>query len=479
MDQPFLLAEAVVETAHETTRYFLPLGAVPDDEATPVLSKQLALARIRRNDQIRLLTDAFTIDSFAHRMLALMRTRAVLPAETGELRFLRTDAFDGLDIDAALPVSRPSAEQSNSSLIIGDKAILKVLRRIAGGIHPEAEMGHYLTRRRYANTPAMLGEVIRYGSDGVPYTLILLQRFIDNQGDGWNWVLSTLDRAIRNAAEIDAPTAIAQALTDPMEELLEFSGTLGKRLAEMHGVLALPTDEPDFSPQKVSTADARLWAREASEQLDRMLEVLKEKTDWRNEADEHLGKSLLSLGKRLRDAFMGLAAEAEGLLKIRIHGDFHLGQVLVTQGDVYIVDFEGEPARPLELRRAKHSPLRDVAGLLRSFDYAAAFARQSGPDDVGEAAEERKLRLLKDFESAASSAFLAAYHRTMRAVHPEGAASASAEEKLLDLFCLQKAAYEVCYEAAERPAWIGVPMRGFLAIARRMLNESGGPNDRN
>jgi maltose alpha-D-glucosyltransferase/alpha-amylase len=160
-----------------------------------------------------------------------------------------------------------------------------------------------------------------------------------------------------------------------------------------------------------------------------------------------------------------LAKSAAGTLKTRTHGDFHLGQVLVSSGDAYIIDFEGEPARPLEERRAKSSPLRDVAGLLRSFDYAvaAASSRAEGPaqNDPGKAA------VLDRFAANASEAFLTAY-RAVHAESPQQWVTAENESALVDFFLLEKAAYEICYEAANRPAWIGIPLHGLVRIAARI-----------
>jgi maltose alpha-D-glucosyltransferase / alpha-amylase len=160
-----------------------------------------------------------------------------------------------------------------------------------------------------------------------------------------------------------------------------------------------------------------------------------------------------------------LARSAAGALKTRVHGDFHLGQVLVAQGDAVIVDFEGEPARSLEERRAKGSPLRDVAGLLRSFDYAAAMAAST---EAAGAPAERRVALIQRWQQDSMRAFLDAYHAVEAAAERRWV-PAGAEAALLDLFLLEKAAYEVRYEAANRPDWIGVPLRGLAAIAERLV----------
>ena len=158
-----------------------------------------------------------------------------------------------------------------------------------------------------------------------------------------------------------------------------------------------------------------------------------------------------------------LAAQAVGMLRTRIHGDFHLGQVLVASGDVYLLDFEGEPQRSLAQRREKNSPWRDVAGLLRSYDYAAYFSANSGPSDLGEIALARRQKILQRYVPESRAAFLDAY----TAIAPD----ATASDVLLDLFTLEKTAYEVCYEAANRPTWLPVPLRGLTELADRLLKK--------
>jgi maltose alpha-D-glucosyltransferase/alpha-amylase len=179
---------------------------------------------------------------------------------------------------------------------------------------------------------------------------------------------------------------------------------------------------------------------------------------------------LIAKADDIRAALRRLATHAEGALRTRVHGDFHLGQVLVVQADAYIIDFEGEPARPLAQRRQKSSPLRDVAGLLRSFDYAAAAA-SSGPSAGSAATGERRAALLARFRGAAGHCFMDAYLAVLRAA-PIPWASEAATTGLLDLFLLEKAAYEIRYEAANRPTWLPIPLRGLADIANRVLAEA-------
>jgi maltose alpha-D-glucosyltransferase/alpha-amylase len=289
---------------------------------------------------------------------------------------------------------------------------------------------------------------------------MLAQGFVRNQGDGWGWTLDWLHRAVDEAALTDSPPE------DPFAGYLSFAAALGTRLGELHAALARPTDQPDFAPEPATETDRARWAEGALAQLDPALELLRGRALPEDAAP--FAARLLERADALRDATRRLAQSASGALKTRVHGDFHLGQVLVAQGDAVIVDFEGEPARPLEERRAKGSPLRDVSGLLRSFDYAAHVATATESSAASAAAPtERRAALIARWQQETERAFLEAYRAVeMAAANPW--VPQGAEAALIDLFLIEKAAYEIRYEAANRPAWIGVPLRGLATLAERI-----------
>ncbi|MFC7513822.1 maltose alpha-D-glucosyltransferase [Herbaspirillum sp. GCM10030257] len=469
---PTMLAEIETKTAHGTERYLMPLGFIREEDIVTALPQQLALARVRRGRNVGLLTDGFVLDSFAYVIIELLRAQAKVASEDGEICFIPTGELDKIDIGKEPTVRRMSAEQSNSSLILEDAMVLKVIRHIQPGVHPEAEMGRYLTSLGYANAPPMLGEVTRIATDGTPYTMIMLQRFIHNQGDAWQWILDTLTRWIQQTtitetiSGTETTTELAE-MSNPGDDLVEISAVLGRRLGEMHNALATPTDNPDFAPEAATADDAEEWAVGARRQIEAAFAVMASTKEWSNDAEAKRVERLIAQRERILERVDALAAAGVGTLRIRIHGDFHLGQVLVAQGDVYIVDFEGEPAKPLDQRRGKSSPLRDVAGLLRSFDYAAAFAGTSGPADLSESAELRKQQILRDFGPMCQDAFLRGYHDAVS--NGPMQMSEAAERSLTQLFVLEKAAYEVCYEAANRPTWIPVPVNGLAKIADQLL----------
>ncbi|MDT8275002.1 maltose alpha-D-glucosyltransferase [Roseomonas mucosa] len=460
-----IFAEIEAKLPDRTERYCLPLAAVEDDDSASPLAYQLAISRVRQTRRVGYLTDAFASDDFVHAALVNFRRNSTTQSDEGEIRFIGGALLHGIEIPEGPEIRRLSAEQSNSSMIVGDQVVLKILRKLFSGIHPEAEMTRHLTEAGFQNIAPLLGEVVRTGPDGQPVTLMLLQGFVRNQGDGWGWTLDWLARSVDEAA------LAHDGHEDIFAGYLSFATALGRRLGELHAVLAAPSDDPAFTPEPAVEADRTAWAEGALEQLEPALKLLEKATDL-SEADAARAQSLLGKAQALRGKVHALAQAADGALKTRVHGDFHLGQVLVSQGDAVIVDFEGEPARSLEERRAKGSPLRDVAGLLRSFDYAAAAAAQS--HDTGSSSavpQERREALLARFRQEASDAFLAAYRVVEHAAERPWVPEAS-EQSLLDLFLIEKAAYEIRYEAANRPAWLPLPLRGLAAIVERLIPDA-------
>jgi maltose alpha-D-glucosyltransferase/alpha-amylase len=440
------LGEVAVHFLGHSETYTLPLAARWDDDASP-LARQLALSPLRDGDRAGLLTDAFAVDGLAYATLALLRAGATLDLPDGQqLHFLPTSALLELSLSETPSIRRLSAEQSNSSLILGDAVVLKLVRHVAAGINPETEVTRVLTERGYANCAPLFGEVVRVTADGTPHTVMLAQGFLRNQGDGWEWTL----RALADGGEA-------------LDRLNGFSAQLGQRLAELHAILAQPSDDPGFAPEPADEATRLAWAGGATAQLELALDLLRMPRDL-PDRDAACAGWLLDNTETLRAAIRRLAALGEGAMNHRVHGDFHLGQVLVADGDAYIVDFEGEPARTLAQRREKSCAMRDVAGLLRSFDYAAATAtmRHGGSAHIRPACAQ------------AERAFMTAYQATL-ARAADTAVPPAAQTPLLDLFLIEKAAYEIRYEAANRPTWLGIPLRGLHEIATRILAHEDTP----
>ncbi len=466
-DQPILVTEIEADVGNHSERYVLPVGIGWDDEQTDPLVQPLALARVRRGPRVGYLTDGFALDPLVHAWMGAMRRGVVVPldGDEGEIRFIPTSRLADVEIAPNAQIRRLAAEQSNSSLILGDTLVMKIVRRVSAGIHPEGEMTRYLTERGFGNTAPLFGEVVRVTADGTPHTLGLVQGFVRNQGDGWGWTLDFLARSVDELALTGSETDEHER-SDVFAEYGVFATAMGRRLGELHAVLSLPTDQPDFAPEEADQTTLSEWADGAIEQLDSALGVLERLPDWPDDASRDRARALIDRAEEIRDAIRGLARRGQGALRTRVHGDFHLGQVLVVTGDAYLIDFEGEPARSLAQRRAKSSGLRDVAGVLRSFDYAAATSE--GRMAASAAASERRSALLDHFRTEATAALLAAY-RTVLETAERRWVPPDAEAPLLDLFLIEKAAYEIRYEAANRPGWIGIPLRGLTDIVERVI----------
>ena len=457
-----LLSEVEVRTAAGTSRWQLPLATCWEDEPTAALPTQLALARVRRGRRIGLLTDAFALGAFARQMLAGLATGERIATADGEIVFEpMVDAVDVLRRAPDAPVMWLSAEQSNSSLIVDDAVMLKNFRRISSGEHPEAEMSRYLTANGFANAPALLGEVARIDKAGRRHALAVAQAFVRNQGDAWTWSLNQFNRALD---DLGSREATAEARDDDIKDYHAFAGTIGRQLGTMHAVLARPTSDAAFAPVTATGADVDRWIARASGLLTQALDAIGARKDWESDAIASDASALLAHRTALEQALPRLGKSGIGSAMTRIHGDFHLGQVLIASGDAYIIDFEGEPARPLSERRDKSSPLRDVAGLLRSIDYAAATTLDPKNVIANRVSTGRRQKLVTRLREGAERACLAGYR--------EAAGDAAANTDLLDFFLIEKAAYEVAYEAANRPAWLAIPLRGLARIAERLLGSS-------
>ncbi|MFX1737777.1 maltose alpha-D-glucosyltransferase [Paraburkholderia sp. A1RI_3L] len=476
----FAFTEIEADLGDHTERYVLPIAITWGMDTTTPLHIQLALARVRRGRTIGHLTDAFALPLFAHGVLRKLRQHAVVPTvQKSEIRFVPSERFSELDALGEMPEVRwLAAEQSNSSLVIADTAVLKLVRRLMPGVHPEAEMSRYLTHVGYANTPPLYGEVVRVDPQGVPHTLAILQGYIDNQGDAWNWALDYLRRTIDELALAAANGSDGEPITGTQDEAIEgyraFAGAIGKRLGELHVALASPTDDPAFAPEPAKPEHIAAWIEDTQTMLAGALDVLAQQLGPNGTLSpdtREIAQSLMDRRAALTEAVANLVPLDAVAWRTRIHGDFHLGQVLVAQGDAWLIDFEGEPARPLEERRDKSSPLRDVAGLLRSFSYASAAA-QPTTESAPQQTADRKRALFERFRGYAMESFLSHY-RAAVAESRIPLVSAAHEQPLLDLFLIGKAAYEIRYEAANRPTWIGLPVRGLAAIASRVLGDTG------
>lgn len=459
---PVLLSELQVQSEGVVQHYQLPFGLLPEEQINSALPQQLALSRVRRGRQVGLITDAFVLEPFIRAVLSNCQARTRLPCGAGEVRFDCTGQLAMLALNENSEVRYLGAEQSNSSVVVGGSLVLKLIRRVNPGIHPELEMSAYLTAAGFANISPLLGWVSRVDGQGQPHLLMIAQGYLNNQGDAWEWTQNTLERAVRD--EMEPASVESEAHTDALVELTGFAALLGQRLGEMHLLLATPSDDDAFAPRPSTAEDCARWSTQISAQLTHALDLLTRHRDTLDSDSQSLIDDLAQQRDGLTQHVATLASQAQGGLLMRVHGDLHLGQVLVVQGDAYLIDFEGEPARPLEARRAKHSPYKDVSGVLRSFDYAAAMIlRSASAVDLSNAARQARQRVARQYLHQSRHAFVEAYGLATAAM-PHAWEQAEGERAALELFCLEKAAYEITYEAENRPGWLAVPLHGLHGL---------------
>ena len=460
--QDVFLIEVEVETAGRVDRYQMPAGIAWEGAGDSAFAQQTAMARVRRGRRVGYLTDAFALEALPRGMLRALKARGTLALPGGgEIQARPTEAIDAVEGEDEAKIRWLTSEQSNSSVILGNIAIVKLIRRVVSGIHPEAEMTRHLTALGYANTAPLLGEVVRVDADGTPNTLAIVQGVIPNQGDAWTWVLDNLRRAVEDAALTDSAASADYQVLDA------FVGTIGRRLGELHRALAAPSDDPAFSPVEADEAAVEAWRRTIGAEVAHALDALAAHRGTLDDEAAELATSVLEKRQAILDVVGSLAEAGLGTVTTRVHGDFHLGQVLVSGPDAFIIDFEGEPVKTLEERRAKASPLRDVAGMLRSLDYAAAAVSGIEEDAGPQPVRERRQALLDAFRRESAAAFLHHYHAGVAGEEPEQEAEMR-ENPLLDLMLLEKAAYEIGYEVANRPKWLSIPLGGFKAIVDRL-----------
>jgi maltose alpha-D-glucosyltransferase/alpha-amylase len=459
-----MLAVVDVTVGGETQRYSLPLtarwGADNLRPGAPKLS--YTLAKIRTGSRVGALVDGVHDEGFAECVLQAMRSELVVTGEAASVRFSGNEALSLLsEFGDARPVG---VEQSNVSIAFGNSVILKLYRRLRAGEQPDVEVSRFLTEvAGYAHSPLFLGSAVLDSEGEAPTTLAAAFAFVGNQGDAWSAVVEGLERELELFALRDADgSAVA---TPEFGFPLGLGALLGERVAELHAALATETDDPAFASEPITETDLSAWSRAAVREAGETFELLETaRATVPSEVADDIDR-LLARREDLAARLEHVCGLSPSGLRTRIHGDFHLGQVLVAENDLVIIDFEGEPGRSLEERRAKTSPLRDVAGMLRSFDYAVAVAlaaHEQATVEADAAAIEAGQRA-KEWHDTTRTAFLEAYRsrRTEVRSYPDDDRLAAG---LLELFLLQKALYELRYELANRPTWLPVPIRGVLAV---------------
>jgi maltose alpha-D-glucosyltransferase / alpha-amylase len=482
----------------EPETYLLPLAIATGDRGRDLRSRwpQQIIAEVtdsaRNGDGEGVIYDAVVDPAFLNSLLDIIAKRRRHRASVGELLPGTTEAFQQLrgDFQSSLEPRLLKAEQSNSSAVYSDRFILKLFRRIEAGVNPDLEIGRFLTsHERFSHVPPLAGWLDYRSGSGDRRNIAVLQGFVPNEGDAWHFTRAELERFLENAAtRSDSPAATATTLDkllalpepDPLAaeligHYLDVARLMGKRVAELHLALASTADDPDFAPEPYSALYQRSTFQSMRNLLARVMRALSSRTsivpkDLREQA-QLIASRQSDIAARF-DAFLRIRTS---IVRMRIHGDLHLGQLLYTGRDFAIIDFEGEPARPLSERRLKRAALRDVAGMLRSFHYAALTST----------IDQLKIGALGKFDFAGmdpwakfwrtwvSWAFLKGY---LESAGPAPFIPESHDELriLLDAFVMDKAIYELDYELNNRPDWLLVPL---LSIGQLLGLENSNPKN--
>jgi maltose alpha-D-glucosyltransferase/alpha-amylase len=469
----------------EPESYLLPLTFVAGERAQELTqaSPKAALAKLKvtKGSEVveGMLCDALYDREFLRLLLETLFRRRSFRSKSAEIFGLPSKSYRR-EKGATNGLPEPTVskrEQSNTSVVYGDQFILKMFRRLQEGTNPDLEIGRFITERTsFQYVPQLVGS-FEFKRDHRSATLGIVQNWIRNEGDAWRYTLDHLGDFYEGCA---TATSLPADLTRPAGHVLDFvdqevpeslrhmTGTylasaqlLGQRTGELHVALASDHDDPDFAPEPFTPFYRRSAYQSMRSLADRTLALLRDRLKALPEEARAEAEKILPLKNEMISRFHFVIDQKITALRIRCHGDYHLGQVLYTGKDFVITDFEGEPAQPLSERRGKRSPLRDVAGMLRSFDYAALTALKSGdfrPDDVA-----RLRSSANGWTFWVSVVFLKSYLETSRS---GGFLPTSKDElkNLLDLHLLHKAVYELNYELNNRPDWVGVPIRGVLEI---------------
>jgi trehalose synthase-fused probable maltokinase len=462
--------------------YVLPLICTQEPTEQSAASV-LTVHSLARGTDLHL-RNALTDTEFLRSLLETIEQKAVFDGVDGEIHAKYTSVFRILCGDSASVLQpRPiKAEQSNTSIVYGDRVILKFFRRGEEGENPDLEIGRFLTERKnFPHIPAVAGWLDYKGKDGKEMSLGILQAFVPNVGDAWQFTLNALSSFWKEASKYfdpriglvpqdDGPFAtyrgnLPASLLDHINPYLEAVHLLGKRTAEFHLALASEPTDPAFAPEPYTASFQRAFKESVQALTERNLALLGMKL-------QELPAEMLDKAKNLTarqgeilqryDAALGRPIHA---MRTRIHGDYHLGQVLYTGSDFVIIDFEGEPARPISERRVKRSPLQDVAGMLRSFHYAASSFQLTPSDKMTASEVDNKdvKTWAERWYACVADRFLSAYFENVA-----GACFISPNQDelsaLLQLHLLEKAVYELGYELNNRPAWVAIPLEGISQL---------------
>ncbi len=478
--------------------YTLPLTYLSGDQALQVRVDHpaMVIAEVHiqtEQESYGILCDALADKAFLPFPLEAIGKGLRFKGLAGELATTQTRKFADLYPEEPPEPRLLRAEQSNSSVIYGDRYILKLYRKLEDGLNPDLEIGRYLTEQRgVAHVPPVAG-ALEYRREPAGradvFTLGILQGFVPNEGDAWSYTLDSLwsyfEQVLVHHAHLEQIPIPEGPLMDRLdlelpELVYETIGTyiesarlLGQRTAELHVALAAETPNKDFAPESFSTLYQRSVYQSMRNLVGQIFPTLTKRKDSLDESVSHLANLVHQNQEQIMARFRLVLDQKINAMRTRCHGDYHLGQVLFTGKDFVIIDFEGEPARPLSERRLKRFPLRDVAGMLRSFHYAVnmALRNQSASGLIADENQGIMFRWGRFWHSWVCTVFMKQYVET---AHQASFLPTMRQEQqvLLDAYLLEKAIYELGYELNNRPDWVEIPLRGILQLLEIPVEES-------
>jgi len=447
--------------------YMVPLALVRGASARHIEEDQpwavVAAVRSPVGRERMLIVDGAVDDDFARLILDGFARRGRFAGRVGRLRTVRSDSFERLrgGIDTLLEPSVGGVEQSNTSIRYGERMILKLIRRLEPGISPELEMGRALSESAsFTHIAALAGSIQYQDGKGGVMSAGILQAFVPNQGDAWSQMQSELDSYLSDAAlngwpqeadlESDAGASMGAALGAAQ--------LIGRRVGELHLALSELVATSALAPEPATPPHLRSLHQSIRSGAVQTLDLLKDRLPNLGPADRELGARILAAAPAMLEWSRPILGLPTSWLLIRCHGDLHLGQVLFTGIDYVVTDFEGEPAASLKERRRKRAALRDVAAMLRSFDYAASVAVLARPEFSPRLADAGRL-----WTKRTGAAFLAAYLETC-GDSPILPRASDDRTRLLDVLVFEKACYELRYELNNRPQWAQIPLRSMVQM---------------
>ncbi len=482
----YLVLLSVEYTDGEPETYVLLLGVEPAEElkqletATP----RAIIARLKprgRSTGESLLYDALLHGAVSQELVDIIGRRRRFRGEAGDVVAIPTRAFRSVrgPREANLEPRPLQVEQTNSSVVYGDRLILKLFRRLEEGINPDIEIGRFLTEKTdFTSMPPLAGSIEYRRKRMQPSSLIMLQGLVSNEGDAWQYTLDSLEHFFEHAMAhptvqmppiplkhfVTAEEEIPALAEETIGAYLPSAQLLGKRTAELHCALASSRDDPEFTPEPFTFMYQNSIYHSMRSFTVQTFGLLRSRLDALPAEIRESALKVLDLQEDVIGRFLLIRRWKIRASRIRCHGDYHLGQVLYTGKDFVIIDFEGEPARSLGERRLKRSPLRDVAGMIRSFDYVTHTALSRQTSSSLRLEDQPVLEQWGRFWYYwVASTFLSAY---LKEVGPARLLPRDLQEvrALLDAYILEKAVYEVGYELNNRPEWVRVPLQGILQL---------------